>query len=270
MKSTTANRVVPTGAGFIDDTGRPIIGINAVMEGHTEVQSHAHPRAQLAYAAQGILRVSTEDGLWVVPSTQAVWIPGGVTHSVATRGGAQVMHLFVDSRCFAALPDQCSVLEVSVLLRELIVRALSYGMEYLPDSPAARLMAVIGDELQALRPSPLHLPLARDRRLLRIMGVLSDDPADGRGLDHWAERVGASERTLERLFRRETGMSFSQWRQRLRLQEAVKQLDAGAGVIEVAMALGYRSPSAFVAMFRKALGKPPRQYCRDENRRGEG
>lgn len=261
---------MPTGAGFIDDSKRPIIGLNAVMEGHSEVQNHAHPRAQLAYAAQGILRVSTADGFWVIPSTQAVWIPGGVSHSVATRGGAQVMHLFVDSRCFPALPDQCSVLEVSVLLRELIARALSYGMDYEPDSPAARLMAVIGDELQALQPSPLYLPLARDRRLQRIMSVLIDDPADDRGLDHWAARVGASERTLERLFRRETGMSFTQWRQRLRLQEAIKRLDAGAGVIEVALALGYRSPSAFVAMFRKALGKPPRQYCREEKRRDEG
>ncbi|MCO4758504.1 MAG: helix-turn-helix transcriptional regulator [Oceanospirillaceae bacterium] len=237
--------------------------MSGVMRDDEDVIPHTHPRAQLVYASVGAIRVNTPDGTWVIPQTQAVWVPGGLEHQVCAVSPAEVRHLYIDQRQFQALPTQCSVLEVSPFLRELIIRAVSHGREYLPDSPAAHLMAVIGDELQALEPSPLYLPSANDRRVIRVMEKLRDDPADNRGQEDWAADVGASGRTLGRLFLRETGMSFGQWRQQLRLQEAVKLLAEGKGVTEVALILGYRSPSAFVAMFRKALGKPPKQYCMD-------
>lgn len=256
-------KTAPSGIGCINDPLRPILGMRGVMQGNEEVIPHTHPRAQLAYASAGVLRVNTADGTWVIPPTQAVWVPGDMEHQVIAVSAAEVHHLFIDQHQFVALPTQCSVLEVSAFLRELIIRAISHGRDYLPDSPAARLMAVIGDELQALEPSSLYLPLAEDRRVVRVMSKLRDNPADSRGLEAWAADVGASGRTLGRLFLRETGLSFGQWRQQLRLQEAVKLLGEGRGVTEVALVLGYRSPSAFVAMFRKALGKPPKQYCLD-------
>lgn len=260
MKET---RRGPTKGGYIRDPLRPIIGFNETTRGYLEVEPHTHPRAQLVYASAGVLRVFTTDGSWVVPSTQAVWIPGGIEHTVTALAAAEFNHLFVETEQFTALPTQCSVLEVSPFLRELIIRAIRHGQEYTPDSPAARLMAVIGDELQALEPSPLYLPSANDRRVIRVMDALKADPSDPRGLEEWAAFVGASSRTLGRLFIRETGMGFGQWRQQLRLQEAVNLLGAGKGVTEVALALGYRSSSAFVAMFRKNLGKPPKRYGLD-------
>lgn len=260
MKKT---RLPPSGVGYVDDPLRPILGHAGVMEGNEEVEPHTHPRAQLACAASGVLRVITHDGTWVIPPTQAVWVPGGLEHRVLALSTAKVQHLFVDAVQFAELPTQCAVLEVSPFLRELIQRTISYGPDYSPDSPCARLVAVLGDELQALEPSPLYLPQAEDRRISRIMEALRADPADARELGEWAQLVGASSRTLARLFLRETGMGFAQWRQQLRLQEAVNLLGEGRSVTEVALMLGYRSPSAFVAMFRKALGKPPKQYCLD-------
>lgn len=262
VKKTT--QVEPSGIGCVDDPLRPVLGMRGIMPLQQEVLPHTHPRAQLAYARAGVLRVNTPDGTWVIPPTQAVWVPGGMEHQVSAVSEAEVHHLFVDAGQFSALPEQCSVLEVSPFLRELIIRAVRYGLEYPPKSPAARLMAVIGDELQALEPSPLYLPSAEDRRVLRVMQLLRQQPAEARGLEALADEVGASGRTLGRLFLRETGMSFGQWRQQMRLQEAVKMLGDGLGVTEVSLSLGYRSPSAFVAMFRKALGKPPKQYCLDE------
>ncbi len=123
-------------------------------------------------------------------------------------------------------------------------------------------MAVIPDQLRALKAEPLHLPMPSDRRLRKITDGLTGNPADGRTLGDWARSAGASERTLARHFRRETGMTFGSWRQRLRLLTAIASLAEGRPVTAVAYDLGYESPSAFVAMFRRELGTPPGRYMR--------
>ncbi|MBY4677113.1 AraC family transcriptional regulator [Marinobacterium arenosum] len=253
----------PSGGGDLVDPLRPVIGLERAMQSGLEVIPHSHPRGQLAYASEGVLRVTTDQGTWVVPPSQAVWIPGGIRHQVTAETDCTVRHLHIDPTAAARLPGQCSVLEVSSLLRELILRVSRFGRLYPADGPEQRLVAVFLDELGALQPSLLYLPLAQDRRVRRVMDGLMRQPDSEKGLDEWATEVGASGRTLARLFQRETGMKFSEWRKQLRLQEAVNRLARGEPVTEVALALGYRSPSAFVAMFRKTLGSPPGQYCRD-------
>lgn len=254
----------PSLFGQVVDPLRPIIGLQDRLEGDMEMEPHRHPRGQLAYASEGIIRVYTDTGSWVVPPTQAVWIPGNITHLTRAEVSAEIRHLFVDAAYLEQLPDQCSVVEVSSLLRELILRVADFGDHYAPDGPASRLCAVILDELHALKPSLLYLPGAEDRRLQRVMKAMIANPNAEQGLDHWSQQVGASERTLSRLFLKETGMNFQQWRKQLLLQEAVDRLGQGDAVTDIALELGYRSPSAFIAMFRKALGKPPGQYFRDE------
>jgi len=147
-------------------------------------------------------------------------------------------------------------------LRELILYATTLRDHYAPDGPEARVMAVIPDQLRLLRPEPLHLPTPADRRLRAITDALSEHPSDGRSLADWARTAGASERTLARLFQRETGMTFGAWRQRLRLLVAIGRLAEGQSVTSAAFDLGYESPSAFVAMFRRELGQPPTRYLR--------
>jgi len=240
----------------------PILGLHDLILTDLEFDFHSHPRGQLAYAASGVIKVYTDSGSWIVPPSQAVWIPGGMRHSVNPEVTSEIRHLFVDPSCLHRFPDQCSVVEVSPLLRELILRVADFGNDYAPDSPASRVCAVILDELQALEPSRLHLPLSSDRRLQRVMQAMINQPEADTGLAHWAAKVGASERTLRRLFIRETGMTFQQWRRQLLLHEAVERLGRGESVMNVALELGYRSPSAFVAMFRKALGRSPGQYFR--------
>lgn len=244
------------------DPALPILGLHDLIQSNFEFDFHSHPRGQLAYASSGVIKVYTDSGSWIVPPSQALWIPGGMRHSVNPEVTSEIRHLFVDPSCLHRFPDQCSVVEVSPLLRELILRVARFGDDYAPDSPASRVCAVILDELQALEPSRLHLPLSGDRRLQRVMQGMIDHPEADTGLTHWAAKVGASERTLRRLFMRETGMTFQQWRRQLLLHEAVDRLGRGESVINVALELGYRSPSAFVAMFRKTLGKPPGQYFR--------
>ena len=123
-----------------------------------------------------------------------------------------------------------------------------------------RLIAVLVDEVLMLESPPLHLPAPRDPRLRSITDVLVDDPSDPRGPSEWSKMVGASERTLARLFVKETGMGFREWRQQLRLLKAIERLAGGEDVTSVALDLGYRSPSAFIAMFKRVLGETPGRY----------
>ena len=146
------------------------------------------------------------------------------------------------------------------LLRELLRAAVDLPAEYDTDGPAGRLMTVILDQLRVLDQAALHLPWPEDARLTRIAEALIDDPAMSAGLDDWAKTAGASARTLARLFVKETGMTFGAWRQQARLLKALELLAAGQSVTATALDLGYDSPSAFIAMFKKVLGVSPGKY----------
>ena len=222
---------------------------------------HAHERAQLVYAVSGVMRVTTRDGTWVVPTHRAVWVPPGEPHEIRMSGAVAMRTLYVARDASAALPTRCGVIEVAPLLRELILAATDHP----PDRPdltgrAALIADLVLVELRSVPVVPLHAPLPRDPRLLQICRALIDDPARGEVLEAWAGTVGASARTLARLFRAETGMSFGAWRQQVRLIEALVRLAEGQSVTVVAQDLGYDSPSAFTAMFRRTLGQTPSRY----------
>lgn len=222
---------------------------------------HTHERAQLLYAVQGVMRVTTAAGVWVVPPQRAVWIPPGIEHHVQAQGTPlSLRSLYIRDDVLAGLPEACCVVTVSPLLRELILTAMSLPDVVPADSPSARLVQVLLDRIEGLPVAPLHLPIAADRRLRRIAETLLADPADPRTLADWAQGIGASERTLARLFTRETGMTFGQWRQQVRLLAALARLASGDSVTDVAFDLGYASQSAFIAMFRRTLGKTPGRY----------
>lgn len=224
---------------------------------HT-VEKHQHERAQLLYAVQGLMVVTTDQGSWTVPPQQAVWIPPNLQHEVTMPCAVVMRSLFIRRDLAQEHFTDCRVVEVTPLLRELIARLVTLPHDNTPQ--LERLMAVLLDEIKQLKSPPLHLPAPLDNRLRSITEALMADPANNIELQQWARTVGASSRTLSRLFERETGMSFSQWRQQLRLLTAIERLTAGQSVTTVALELGYQSPSAFIAMFRRALGSPPGKY----------
>ena len=221
---------------------------------------HKHTPIQFLYASAGVMTVTTPQGVWVVPPFRAVWIPSETDHSIFALGHLALRSLYIRPDAIPDLPSQCCVVSVPPLLRELILHAAEFSVIYLHNSPEERIMDVILDMVQTLDTAPLQLPTPQDERLLKITQVLMQDPADKRTLDEWGHRIGATSRTLARRFRKETGMSFSQWRQQARLLKALQQLARGESVTSVAMSLGYDSVSAFVAMFRKTLGSTPGQY----------
>ena len=221
------------------------------------VVPHSHERAQLIHATAGTMRVSTDSGVWVVPPQRALWMPGGIEHSITMLSGVTMRTLYLRADAAAFMPGACRVLPVSPLLRELIVRATELPLHYDEVGPAGHVMALILAELRDLQSLPLQLPMPADARLRGVCQALLDRPGDHRPLAAWARPLNASARTLARRFQRETGLSFGAWRQQARVLEAMGRLASGAPVTQVALDLGYDSVSAFSAMFRRAAGAPP-------------
>ncbi len=230
-----------------------------LAEGET-LPFHRHRRAQLVYASSWVMTVTTRSAAYVVPPQRAVWMPGGVEHQIDARSAVAMRTLYIEPRAVATLPTEVCVLQVTPLLRELIVTAVTSGPGYEPDSAQARIMSVILDQIGTQPVASLALPMPTDPRLLRVAHSLIANPADSRDLGEWAKAVGASKRTLSRLFTAQTRMSFQAWRQQRRLLRALELLATGDNVTAIALELGYDNTSAFIAMFRRCLGTTPARY----------
>ncbi|WP_431017183.1 AraC family transcriptional regulator [Bradyrhizobium pachyrhizi] len=241
----------------------PAIAMRVEVSDHKgEGPLHRHSQGQLVLALKGGVTCEVANSIWMVPPTCAVWVPGGMMHSIRATANARICFLFVKPGA-AALPVECCTLSISPLIRELIQHLADLTQEFTIDSPAGRLVGVLLEQLVLMPIERLHLPMPQDRRIRKIAEMLSEDPADRSTFPTWASRVAMNERSLSRLMHRETGLSFGRWRRQLHLIVALRELSAGATVQEVSGALGYESVTAFITMFKKALGKPPGKYFAD-------
>jgi AraC-like DNA-binding protein len=240
----------------------PLLGRAEDFAGGFVIPPHTHDAAQLIHAASGVMTVGTQDGIWVVPPERAVWVPAFVAHSIRMTGGVELRTLYLAPVVAPIEGRACCVVQVSKLLRAAILRAVDFSQPYDDGGPEARLVAVILDEIRAATTAPLHLPMPADPRARRLAEAFRKDPTDRRTMADWARLAGASERTLERLFRDEVGMSFGAWRQQARLLRALEVLAAGESVVSAALEVGFETPSAFIAMFRRAMGTTPAKYFR--------
>lgn len=217
---------------------------------------HEHAWHQLTFALKGHLEVSTEEARALVPPDCAVWIPAGSEHGEAMWGPVTVRTLYVAP---GALPNATTTRTVAInpLLRELIVFACGQGRLDRTDERHARLIDVLLDQLADMPDVSLHLPMPSDERARRLAERMHADPSDRTPLAELARQAGGSLRTVERAFVAETGIGIGHWRRRLRLFHALRLLESGASVGEVASAVGYASPSAFTVAFTRMFGTSP-------------
>ncbi len=226
------------------------------------IAPHAHARDQVLYAIQGVMRVATAREAWIVPPDRALIVPAGLEHGVAMRGSVEMRTLYILPGAAPGLARKAAVLDISDLLRALILALLAEPVLYDEEGRGGLLAGLILDELARARHLQLVIPMPRDERLKRLCKALLDDPARAETLDEWAEEAGASPRTLSRLFSSEVGLSFTRWRQRVRFHNAMEAIVRGEPVGAVARANGYASASAFTAAFRKMMGVTPGSLAR--------
>lgn len=248
-----------------DKTDRPALALQLEFKDYsTEMPLHQHRKGQLVLALHGAVTCQVRDsryhnGMWMVPPNCGVWIPGGVAHCNHATANARLSFLFVEPMA-ADLPLYCCTLSVSPMLREMIRHLSTLSPDYSDDSHTARLVQVLLDELVQMPQENFHLPVPDHPKIRLIADCLRENPADRSTLAQWAKYVAMSERSLARLMVQETGLTFGRWRQQLHLIIALREISGGTSVQAIAEMLGYESPTAFITMFKKALGETPTRY----------
>ena len=215
---------------------------------------HSHPRAQLLYATTGLTLVTADDGTWILPGRHALWIPPGLSHEVRMHGQVSMCSAYIAPEAVGILPKGCRVLEVTPLLASSLVALAAEPLLYEEGGRGGHLAALILDEVARAPETPLTLPLPRDPRLRRVCDALLKDPASNLDLDDWAQRAGASRRTLTRSFRADTGMSFGEWRTRMRVVRALAMATDGSPPHHIARAVGYADLRALRTAAARVLG----------------
>ncbi|MCW5875490.1 MAG: helix-turn-helix transcriptional regulator [Anaerolineales bacterium] len=227
-----------------------------------KVEEHGHGWAQFIYAARGVMRVEAQDRQWIVPPHRGLWMPAAQEHSIQTIGEVSMRTVYLNPELSLTLKPNIRVLDVQALLRELILEIVRLGVLREADEMQRSLRTLLIAQLAAAPELALQLPMPQDPRARQVADRVRREPGETAGLPTLAAEASASARTIERLFLKETGLTFGRWRQQARLQHAVCRLAEGADVTSIAVECGYESVSAFVAMFKQSLGTTPGQYLR--------
>ena len=239
---------------------RPVVAIGHDYPPSFELERHHHIRSQLLYAEKGVVAVSTPHGAWTAPPERGVWIPAGVPHSVRMVGAVSTRSVLIEPHLLPGFGDRCRVVGVSPLLRQLLVAAASMPPEYDLEGRDGLAMALLVAELAQAPLIPLSAPFPQSPALAAKCHAFLERPSAHDSIDGWADDLGLGRRAFTRAFRRETGMSFAEWRQQACLLVALPRLASGEPVTTIALDLGYDSPAAFATMFKRLSGIPPSRY----------
>lgn len=245
----------------------PFLAIRSLATNYASgyrIEPHQHPWHQFLYATSGAMTVSTQNSSWMIPTGRAVFIPAGCTHAIRMWGAVEMRTLYLSPGLTGFENPNCRVVEVTPLLRELVLRTVErMGL----DSRSAhdsRVIGLVEDEVKTVmertEDSPLVLALPADAQALTLARSVLDEPSVNDSVDRLAKKHGLARRTLERRFRDETGMSFGMWRQKARLLDSIRLLAQGKSVTDAALDCGYSSVSAFIAAFKSTFGYTPGHF----------
>ncbi|NIF48619.1 helix-turn-helix transcriptional regulator [Enterobacter sp. Ap-1006] len=224
-----------------------------------DVPLHSHRRGQLVMPVTGSMTCEVEDEIWMVPSESAMWIPTGLPHRNTPAASATFCFVFIETSR-AAMPEKSCTLAVSPLIREMILHLARISPAEAGQEQTCQLVNLLFSMMAQMPAERLNFPLSKDARLRQVASMLLADPADRRPAREWAAFLALSERTFTRLVVKETGLTFGLWRRQLHIVVSLQRLLAGGSVQSVSEQLGYESVSAFITMFKKALGKSPKRY----------
>lgn len=224
------------------------------------VPEHAHGSDQVIYAIRGAMEVSSSQSVWLVPPQSALWIPAHTSHGIVMPGRVSMRTLYLRPGLASPFAHKCAVFHVTPLLRELIVETVRIGRLRWRNLHERALRDLLILHLKRVPRIPTFVTLPSDPRALAVAQAVLVNPAQAKSMAALCCGAGASVRTVERAFRKEVGTGFASWRRQVRLVKAIELLVTGCSIKEAAFAVGYHQPSAFVEMFRHALGATPKAW----------
>lgn len=251
---------------FQDQTlDHSIVALSHHYQHGIEEPLHQHNVTQLLHITSGVLRVYIEQQCWVIPPHRGLWIPAGIPHRLMAVGSVEVKTLFFDPLARADLPGICGIFQVSSLLRELIVSATEIEGPIVPGTRDERLLELVLDELRTIHLVDFNVPCPCSNDLIQFCQRVQSRIDHPWSVSDAASLLQVSERTVSRRFHHETGLSFGEWLRRSRLSTSMELLAQGHSVIQAALAVGYDSPAAFTAMFKRRIGLAPTEYIPPSN-----
>jgi len=229
--------------------------------GHIE-DWHSHDRIQLIHTLTGVIRIQTHEGIWIIPPGRGVWIPAHKPHALLSSGDVKARGVFIEDILQHDIQNECRVVAIPALLRELMSSAMDIQNEFQPESRNERLLQLILDEVRLLPALAFNLPDPQSPKLQQLCQRIKENLALEWSLEESAQQLHISSKTLARHFQKETGLHFSHWVRQAKLMQAMIDLAMNKPVLNVALDLGYESPSAFSAMFKRETSMTPSDYLK--------
>lgn len=257
--NTAANASKSTSA-VLDEKELPIVVIKRELPALAGIPLYKHKRGQLFYARKGVIAIVTPKGRYIAAPNQGVWVPADHEHEVVAKTDTQLIHFYLAPEQCESAPTSCVTLQGDSFFSAIVVEATHISSTYSWEGSDGRLLRLLRDRICCANWLNTQLPYPQDERLRLIVDRLQKHPAIKSDLVAWGKFVGASSRTLSRRFKIETSMTYSDWRQRLNIQIAIKHIVLGDSINEIAKMLGYESSSAFIYMFKKQVGTTPNHY----------
>ncbi|WOI38994.1 helix-turn-helix transcriptional regulator [Alteromonas sp. CI.11.F.A3] len=258
----TKNILLPPSEASQEPLNVPVKVVQRDIPKQFEIEMHSHEWGQFVYASKGVMLVETPEHCYIVPPEQGVWLLPHVNHKVRALTHVFLTSFYIATEMLIHMPQESGVLEVSPFLQVLIDEAKYFSGDYTWEDTQGLHLRLILHTINKAPSAIFQLPFPSDKRLVAILYAIRETPSNNYSLEQWGNTVGASSRTLSRLFKKETGLHYSEWRQRLIIQIAIGKLNEGGIIANVAHDLGYESPSAFTYMFREKTGMTPSAFKR--------
>ncbi len=226
----------------------------------TSYPTERHDWGEFVFSFSGVIELTVGNRQYLTPPHYGLWLPPQTEHGASTRSEACYCVLDIASARCSRLPATVCTLAAGPIIKAILADLVARQVDYPRDDDDERLMEVLVDQMSLAPRQDTYLPISEDRALSQVLEALREQPGDNRPLEAWASVVHSTERTLSRRCQRDLGMSFVEWRQRLRLVRALSMLEDGIAVQTVALELGYSTSSAFIAMFHRLMGTTPDEF----------
>ena len=250
--------------GFEVNKYRPVTTYSEILKNVKCQDSHSHPRAQIISCESGIMEVVVKNNTWIVNAAQSVWIPSNVAHQVYFPNNVKIITAFIDPSQLKKLPTSSFAFDNSNFFKSLLLKIVSFSNPIEFTAEQKRITDVLLDEISVIQPTSTFLPTSDDEKIKKVTNALLNNYSGKQTIEYYADICCISSKTLSRLFIKELGMSFGDWKIRLKLLEAIKQLGEKKSITEIALNLGYENPSSFITTFKKHFGKTPSTYVLEE------